>query len=79
MGFIHSATRYEAILFPERLDDYITAEQPVCFIDAFVDPLHFTTLGLQRVWPAATGRPAYDPADLLKPPFRTEHLIWMYF
>jgi transposase len=65
MGFIHGADRHEAILFPERLDDYITAENPVRFLDAFVDHLDLTTLGFQRAQPAATGRPAYDPADLL--------------
>ena len=36
MGFIHGAHRHEAILFPERLDDYIAAENPVRFLDAFV-------------------------------------------
>jgi transposase len=66
MGFIHGANRHEAILFPERLDDYIAEENPVRFIDAFVDHLNLTTLGFQRATPAATGRPAYHPADLLK-------------
>jgi transposase len=66
MGFIHGAHRHEAILFPERLDDYIAAENPVRFLDAFVDRLDLTMLGFQRATPAATGRPAYDPADLLK-------------
>jgi transposase len=66
MGFIHGAHRHEAILFPERLDDYITEEHPVRFIDAFVDHLNLTMLGFQRTTSAATGRPAYDQADLLK-------------
>ena len=66
MGFIHGAHRHEAILFPERLDDYMTEENPVRFLDAFVDHLNLPTLGFQRATPAATGRPAYDPADLLK-------------
>jgi transposase len=66
MGFIHGVNRHEAILFPERLDDYIAAENPVRFLDAFVDRLDLTTLGVQRATPAATGRPAYDPADLVK-------------
>ena len=66
MGFIHGVNRHEAILFPARLDDYIAAENPVRFLDAFVDRLNLTTLGFQRATPAATGRPAYDPADLVK-------------
>jgi transposase len=66
MGFIHGANRHEEILFPERLDDYMTEENPVRFIDALVDHLNLTTLGFQRATPAATGRPAYHPADRLK-------------
>jgi transposase len=66
MGFIHGAHRHEAILFPERLDDYIAAENPVRFLDAFVDHLDLTRLGFQRATPAATGRPASNPADRLK-------------
>ena len=66
MGFIHGVNRHEEILFPERLDDYIVEANPVRFIDAFVDNLNLTTLGFQRAKPAATGRPAYHPAALLK-------------
>src|SRR5215510_2715874 len=66
MGFIHGVNRHEAILFPERLDDSMAEEHLVRFIDAFVDHLNLTTLGCQRATPAATGRPAYHPADLLK-------------
>jgi transposase len=66
MGFIHGAHRHAEILFPERLDDDIAEENPVRFLDAFVDHLNLTTLGVQRAQPAGTGRPADDPADLLK-------------
>jgi len=66
MGFIHGANRHEEILCPARLDDYIAAENPVRFSDAFVDHLNLTTLGFQRATPAPTGRPAYHPADLLQ-------------
>jgi len=65
MGLIHGAHRHEAILFPERLDDYMVAENPVRFLAAFVDHLNLTMLGFQRATPAATGRPADGPADLL--------------
>jgi transposase len=66
MGFSHGAPRHAALLFPERLDDYMTAEQPVRFLEAFVDHLDLTALGFQRAQPAATGRPAYAPADRWK-------------
>lgn len=66
MGYIEGADRGEVLLFPEALDDYITAENPVRFIDAFVASLDLGELGFSRATPAATGRPAYAPADLLK-------------
>jgi transposase len=69
MGFIHGANRHEAILFPERLDDSMAAEHPVRFLDAFVDHLNLTTLGLQRATPTPTGWPAYHPTDLVKRPW----------
>ena len=54
------------MLLPEALDDYVGAENPVRFIDAFVDRLELTTAGFGRVQPHETGRPGYAPADLLK-------------
>ena len=46
----------------------ITSTQriPVRFIEAFVDGLDLATAGFIRVEPKRTGRPGYDPADLLK-------------
>lgn len=66
MGFIHGAPRHEARLFPERLDASMAEDHPVRFLDAVVDHLNLTTLGLQRATPATTGRPAYHPAELFK-------------
>jgi transposase len=66
MGYIHGANRHEVIFFPERLDDYIAEDNPVRFIDAFVDELDLVACGFQRAVPAATGRPGYAPGDLLK-------------
>jgi transposase len=66
MSYIRGADRSEVLLFPEALDDYIADDNSACFIDAFVSSLNLTELGFARTTPAATGRPAYDPADLLK-------------
>ncbi len=54
------------MLFPPSLDEYITEENPVRFIDAFVDHLDLQMLGFRRAIAARTGRPAYHPGDLLK-------------
>jgi transposase len=53
-------------MFPETVEQYISEENPVRFIDAFVDRLDLESLGIERAQPATTGRPAYDPKDLLK-------------
>jgi transposase len=54
------------LLLPEAVDDYVGPDNLVRFIDAFVDGLDLTGAGFGRVAPKATGRPGYDPADLLK-------------
>ncbi len=64
-GFIEGACRKQATLFPDRLDDYITEENPVRVIDAFIDNLELSNLGFKTA-PADTGRPAYHPSTMLK-------------
>jgi transposase len=66
MDYIRGLTRNQVILFPETVEDYITEDNPVRFIDAFVASLDLSELGFGRAQPAETGRPAYDPADLLR-------------
>ena len=58
--------RSQTLLFPERLEDYIAAENPVRFLDAFVAGLDLHELGFDKAQCAGTGRPPYDPAVLLK-------------
>jgi len=58
--------RSQTLLFPERLEDYIAAENPARFLDAFVGSLDLHALGFARARCASTGCPPYDPADLLK-------------
>ena len=66
MGYIRGADRKAVLLFPECVEDYITEDNPVRFIDAFVESLDLAELGFMRAMPAETGRPAYDPAALLR-------------
>src|SRR3984893_772236 len=66
MDYIRGVTRNQVILFPETVEDYITEDNPVRLIDAFAASLDLGALGFTRVSPAETGRPAYDPADLLR-------------
>jgi transposase len=66
MTHIAGHDRSQTLLLPESLDDYVGAENPVRFIDAFVDGLDVAAAGFVRVTPKQTGRPGYDPKDLLK-------------
>jgi len=54
------------LLLPEAVDDYVGSDNPVRFIEAFVDGLDLAAAGFGRIAPKVTGRPAYAPADLLK-------------
>lgn len=66
MSYISGINRSQEMLLPERLDDYVSPDHPVRFIDAFVDGLDLGRSGFVRMQPAKTGRPGYAPADLLK-------------
>ena len=66
MSFIRGTDREQVLLLPERVEDYVGAENPVRAIEAFVDSLDLQTAGFSKSVPAATGRPPYDPGDLLK-------------
>jgi transposase len=64
--FIEGESRTQSTLLPERLDDYVADANPVRVVDVFVDELDLGKLGFDGVDPAATGRPAYHPATLLR-------------
>src|SRR6266568_4707213 len=66
MTHITGHDRHQTLLLPEAVDDYVGVENPVRFIDAFVDGLDLAALGFIGTVPKATGRPGYAPADLLK-------------
>ena len=66
MGYLEKRDRGQISLLPECVEDYVDEENPVRVIDAFVDSLDMEELGFQKAKPAQTGRPAYDPRDLLK-------------
>jgi transposase len=66
MAHVTGQSRYQATLFPEVLDEVIAADNAVRVIDAFVDSLDLARLEFSKVTAEATGRPPYDPRDLLK-------------
>ena len=64
--FVEGEDRFQQVLLPPSLDDYVTEDNPVRVVDVYVDELDLGALGFERVRPKATGRPAYHPATLLK-------------
>ncbi|MHB1698620.1 MAG: IS1182 family transposase [Acidobacteriaceae bacterium] len=66
MAYIQGEGRDQATLFPVVLDDLVPEDHVCRVIDAFVGKLVMSELGFERAEAAETGRPGYDPRDLLK-------------
>jgi hypothetical protein len=58
MAHISGHDRSQTLLFPEAVDDYIGTDNPVRFIDAFVDGLDLAAAGLS----GSSQRPRADRA-----------------
>ncbi len=65
MGYVQGQSRDQGILFPVSLDELIGPEHVCRVIAAFVARLDLKAQGFARASSKATGRPPYDPADLL--------------
>ena len=60
-------SRSQVMLLPACMDDYVSEQNPVRAIDAFVGTLDLKALGFQNTEEhCGAGQPAYDPALLLK-------------
>src|SRR6266849_10593338 len=66
MAHVTGQSRYQSTLFPEVLDEVVSIDDPVRVIDAFVEGLDLEDLGFSKVTAEETGRPPYEPGDLLK-------------
>src|SRR5256712_12418198 len=66
MAYIRGEAREQVTMFPVTLDELIPADHMCRVIEAFVGRLEMAKLGFVRAEPAETGRPGYDPRDLLK-------------
>src|SRR5437868_13414100 len=66
MTHLSGHDRSQLLLLPEAVDDYVGPDNPVRFIDVFVDGLDLAAASFIHVEPKVTGRPGYAPADLLK-------------
>jgi transposase len=66
MGYVKGESPGQSNLFPPSLDELVPEDHAVRVIEAYVQSLNLRELGFERAVPEATGRPGYDPADLLK-------------
>src|SRR3954447_18555186 len=73
MSYLRGLDRAQGLCLPDSVEQYVAHDNPARLIDAFVDQLALRALGFERTLPAATGRPAYAPGDLLK------LYVWGYF
>src|SRR5256885_15928216 len=66
MAYIRGEAREQTTMFPATLDELIPVDHMCRVMEAFVGRLNMAKLGFVRAEPAETGRPGYDPRDLLK-------------
>ena len=66
MEFISGEGRHQTIMLPDRVDDYVDGNNAVRVIEAYINSLNLFELGFAKTEPAETGRPMYDPKDILK-------------
>ena len=66
MAYIEGEDRYQIILFPESIDDYISENSTVRVIDKYVDHLDIKGLNFKKAVCPTVGRPPYNPKDMLK-------------
>ena len=60
-------SRDQASFLPPCLEDYVSRDNPVRAIDAYVDALDLNELGFRDLGSdGGAGQPPYDPADLLR-------------
>lgn len=64
--YITGSDRNQSTMFPSMVDDYVSNDNPVRFIEAYVENLDLAELGFTHSLPKQTGRPSYSPSDLLK-------------
>ena len=63
---IEGLSRNQTFLMPKTIEEYVETDNPVRFIDAYVNSLNMEKLGFTHSTPQDLGRPSYHPKDLCK-------------
>ena len=66
MRYITGQDRYQINMMPKSLDDYVEEDNPCRVVDAFVNTLDLKSMGFKYAQPKDSGRPPFNPADMLK-------------
>ena len=64
--YVSGLDRSQPMLLPASVDDYVSPENPVRVLEAFIDALDLDDLGFKTRCSKALGRSAFDPATLIK-------------
>lgn len=65
MRYVKGVSR-DQLELAQSLEDYVAKDSTVRVIDAFVGMLDLGELGFLKATPAKTGRPPFDPGDMLR-------------
>lgn len=65
MSYVQGIPRDQIVLYPERLAEVVASDDPVHLIEAFCRSIPFQKLGFTHAVAAKTGRPSYEPAQML--------------
>ena len=66
MGYIAGKNRGQVTIFPETIDEYISENNPVRVVDAFIENLDLEKAAFTKSAPSKEGRSAYNSKDLSK-------------
>ena len=64
--FVEGEDRCQTALLPACIDDYLSEQNPVRVIEAFVAKIDLAELGFEGVVPERTGRPGHGAAHFAK-------------
>ncbi len=65
-SYVEGLSRSQTFLLPKTIEEYVQTDNPVRFIDAYVNTLNMEKLGFTHSTPKDLGRPSYNPKDLCK-------------
>jgi transposase len=65
-SYVEGLSRNQTFLLPKTIEEYVAPDNPVRFIDAYVNTLDMEKLGFTHSTTQDLGRPAYNPKDLCK-------------